>query len=177
MVCNRCIKVVSDELIKEHIDFIKVDFGKVYFDTEITQSIKNKIDTILKKQGFEVLEDKNTQLISQIKSLLIEEMYHEKGNEKMNTSLLISTTLGMDYFLISKLFSEVEGITIEKYIILQKIEKVKELLKYGELNLSQISYKLDYSSPQHLSRQFKQVTGLTPTQFKDIGQRKSLDTI
>lgn len=177
MVCNRCIKVVKDELTKHNINFAIVDLGKIYFDAEIAETVKNNISTILKKEGFEILEDKNRQLINQTKSLLIEQIQYRKNTEKVNIPLLLSNALGMNYFAISKLFSEVEGKTLEKYIILQKIEKVKELLKYGELNLSQISYQLDYSSPQHLSRQFKQETGLTPTQFRSIGERKMLDTI
>lgn len=177
MVCNRCIKVVTDELTRNQIIFDKVDLGSIHFKEPVNEVTQYKISKILKKEGFELLEDKDRQLINQIKSLLIENIHHNNEKEAQNASSLLTDTFGIDYSTLSKLFSEIEGKTIEKYIIQQKIEKVKELLKYGELNLSQISYELNYSSPQYLSRQFKRVTGLTPTQFRILGKRKKLDTI
>ncbi len=172
MVYNRCIKVVIDELTKHNIDF-----GNIYFNNKVDKTTKDKINTILKKEGFEVLEDKEKQHVNQIKTLLIENINHDKAKTNINTSKLLTDVFNIDYITMSKLFSEVEGKTIEKFIIQQKIEKVKEFLKYGELNLSEISYELNYSSPQHLSRQFKQVTGLTSTQFKSFGTRKRIDKI
>lgn len=177
MVCPRCIKVITDELTKNQIHFDEVNLGSIHFREAVNETTLNQIKHILKKEGFELLKDKDRQLINKIKSILIEQIHHSNTKGTQNISTVLTDAIGMDYSNLSKLFSETEGITIEKYIIHLRIEKVKELLKYGELSLSQISYELNYSSPQHLSRQFKQVTGLTPTQFKTFGQRDTLDTI
>ncbi|APD08210.1 hypothetical protein UJ101_02712 [Flavobacteriaceae bacterium UJ101] len=178
MVCNRCIKVVREELIQHEIDFVRVDLGKIYFDKALSNQTKRQLATLLEKEGFELLEDKNQQLVNTIKSFIIKQIHQKEHlDSNLNTSKVLSNELGMDYTQISKLFSQTEGRTIEHYTIEQKIEYVKELLIYGELTLSEISYKLNYSSPQHLSRQFKQVTGMTPTAFKNNGHRKTLDTI
>jgi len=177
MVCNRCIKVVGDELVRHKIAFAKVNLGSIQFIEEITDRTITEIGRILSKEGFELLKTKDKQIISQIKALLIQRIHQEGKKSQQSTSSILTAAMGMDYSYLSKLFSEVEGRTIEKYMIHLKIEKVKELLRYGELSPSQISYELDYSSPQHVSRQFKQVTGLTPTQFKTQGKRKNIDTI
>ena len=178
MVCNRCIKVVTQELIKNEIDFIRVDLGVIFFDTELSINAKEKLNKLLKKEEFEIVENYNSKITNQIKLLIIDLIH--RGKEKpanQSFSEYISAHLKMDYSNLSKLFSETENKTIEHYTIEQRIEKAKELLIYNELTLSQISYELHYSSPQHLSRQFKQITGMTPTQFKKIGKRKKLDTI
>ena len=178
MVCNRCIKVVKQELIAHNFKVESVTMGTVVFNQELTEKDKEEIRHILEKEGFELLQDKENQIINKIKSLIIETIHHQK--EKLlyqNFSDFIANELGMNYATLSKLFSEINGKTIEQYIIEQKIEKVKELLKYGELTLSEISYELNYSSPQHLSRQFKKITGMTPSTFKKIGKRKELDGI
>lgn len=178
MVCNRCIKVVKDELIKNHIDFSHVDLGVIYFDKEILDNDKEKLKSILVKEGFELVEDKEAITIKNIKTIVIQLIYqNRKKPENQNFSDYISLELGIEYSQLSKLFSEIEGNTIEHYLIEQRIERSKELMVYGELTLSQISYQLNYSSPQHLSRQFKQITGLTPSAFKSIRTRKKLDTI
>ncbi len=178
MVCNRCIKVVTQELIKNNIDFIKVDLGAIYLDNKLSIKDKKKLNKVLKYDGFEIVEEINQKIINQIKLIIIEIIHQEKEKPLyQNFSEYIANKLKMDYTNLSKLFSEIEKKTIEHYIIEQRIERVKELLTYNELTLSQISYELDYSSPQHLSKQFKQITGLTPTQFKKIGMRKKLDTI
>ena len=138
------------------------------------------IKNVLKENGFEVIDDRKSQLIDNIKTLIIEKIHHAKGSfEPINSSDYIAREIGSDYSYLSNLFSSVEGITIEKYIINQKIEKVKELLVYNELSLSEISCQLGYSSVQHLSSQFKKVTGLTPTHFKKLGgnKRKSIDEV
>lgn len=176
MVCNRCIKVVKDELSAKNIDFLDVELGNIYFENQISDATKNKISILLEKEGFELLEDREAKIISEIKSLVIEHNHSKKGN-KQKLSTFLATSIGVDYTLLSKMFSNIEGRSIENYVIAQKIEKAKELLIYNELTLSQISYELDYSSPQHLSRQFRQVIGLTPSEFKKIGNRKNLDTI
>lgn len=178
MVCNRCIKVVSQELNAHNYAIKNVSLGKIVFNQELTAEDKNNIAAVLKKEGFELLQDKETKIVNDIKSLIIESIHYDKEKPPyQNFSDFIAKHLKMDYTYLSKLFSEIKGKTIEQFIIEQKIEKVKELLKYNELTLSQISYELNYSSPQHLSRQFKQITGMTPSAFKKIGKRKKLDTI
>lgn len=178
MVCNRCIKVVKDELIKNQIDFVYVDLGTVYFNEEISEKIKEKLKIILSKEGFELVEDKDSIIVKTIKTIVIQLIHSKKQKpSSQNFSEYISSELGIEYSQLSKLFSEIEGKTIEHYIIEQRIERVKELLVYNELTLSEISYELNYSSPQHLSKQFKKVTGLTPSAFKNIKNRKKLDTI
>lgn len=178
MVCNRCIKVVREELMRHNIDFVRVDLGKIHFDQELSNSTKQQLATLLEREGFELLEDKNQQLVNAIKNFVIKQIREKEQQDScLNNSEKLSNQLGMDYTQISKLFSQTEGQTIEQFTIKQKIEYVKELLVYGELTLSEISYDLGYSSPQHLSRQFKQVTGMTPTVFKSNGYRRTLDTI
>ncbi len=177
MVCPRCIKVITDELTKNQINFDEVNLGSIHFKETVDETTLHQIKQILKKEGFELLKNKDRQLINKIKSILIEQIHHSNTKVTQNISTILTDAIGMDYTNLSKLFSETERTTIEKYIIHLKIEKVKELLKYGELNLSQISYDLNYSSPQHLSRQFKQVTGLTPTQFKAFGKINTLDKL
>ena len=178
MVCNRCIKVIKDELIKNKIDFNYVDLGTIYFDKEISEEEKEKLKLILEKEGFELVEDKEAIIVKKIKIIIVQLIHY--GKEKptnQNFSEFISSEIGIEYSQLSKLFSEIEGNTIEHYIIEQRIERAKELIVYDELTISQISYLLNYSSPQHLSKQFKQITGLTPSVFKSIKERKKLDTI
>jgi len=178
MVCNRCIKVISEELQKKHIDFIQIELGTITFKNKLSPEEMYKIDQLLKKEGFELLEDREKRIVNDIKSLIIESIHYNKEKpDYQNFSSFISENLNWDYSYLSKLFSELNGKTIEQYIIEQKIERVKELIKYNELNLTQISYELNYSSPQHLSKQFKQITGMTPSAFKKIGVRKKLDKI
>jgi len=178
MVCNRCIKVVKEELSKNNIDFAHVDLGTIYFNYQISEKEKETLTHIIEKEGFALVEDREAKIIIKIKALIVENIHHIKEKLKdQNFSDFLTSKVGIEYSQISKLFSEIEGKTIELYTIQQRIERAKELLIYNELTLSQISYELDYSSPQHLSRQFKQITGLTPTAFKKIGRRKELDTI
>ena len=180
MVCNRCIKVIKEELSKNNIPLVNIRLGEIELDNDIFKNNESKIKDILRKEGFELVESREARLINKVKSLIIESIHY--GKEKpahLNFSDFISKHLNVEYSYISKLFSEIEGKTIEKYIIEQKIERVKELLIYDELNLTEISYELDYNSPQYLSRQFKQITGFTPTQFKKNSRekRKKLDKI
>ncbi len=178
MVCNRCVKVIKDELQKNNIDFVQVELGKIEFNSEVFKTHKEKLKTILEKEGFELIEDYEAIIINQTKSLIIKIIHYKKEKPAyQNFSNFLSENIKVEYSYLSKLFSEIERKTIEHYIIEQKIERAKELLTYNELTLSEISYDLNYSSPQHLSRQFKKVTGLTPTAFKKIGERKKLDTI
>ena len=169
MVCNRCIKVVKEELEEIDLNVKDIKLGEVVVESA-KQIDLEKVKEVLEKNGFELLEDKNVKLIDRIKTIIIELIHHNKKSEalKENYSEYISKEIGKDYSYISHLFSSVENITIEKYIIHQKIEKVKELLVYGELTLGEISYQLGYSSVGHLSSQFKQVTGMSPSDFKKM---------
>ena len=178
MVCNRCIKVVRENLMKYNIDFVHVDLGKIYFNTIVSKREREMLNKILNKEGFELVEDHEAKIVNQIKIAIIENVHHGKEKSKhQNFSDFLVAHIGIEYSQISKLFSEIEGKTVEHYIIQQKIERCKELLVYNEMTLSQISYELNYSSPQHLSRQFKRVTGITASEFKKIGERKKIDTI
>ena len=178
MVCNRCIKVVRDELIKHEIDFVRIDLGAIFFDKAISQEDYLNIVNILEKEGLELIEDRDSKVVNQIKTIIIEKIHYQyEKAEHQKISAYLPLKIKMEYTQLSKIFSKTEGRTIENYVIAQKVEKAKELLVYDEMTLSEISYLLNYSSPQHLSRQFKKVTGLTPSEFKKIGERKKLDTI
>ncbi len=175
MVCSRCIKVVKEELSNLGLDVSEVTLGKAVIKTDRPELPRKESEKVLLDNGFELIEDKHVRQIEKIKLLIIEKIHH--SNEelgKINFSKFIAENMGMNYSQLSTLFSSAEGITIEKFIIHQKIEKVKELLVYDELTLSEISYRLAYSSVQHLSNQFKQVTGLTPSAFKKMNTPKRI---
>ncbi|MBZ0199592.1 MAG: helix-turn-helix transcriptional regulator [Ignavibacteriaceae bacterium] len=171
MVCNRCIKVVKEELEKLRLKVNYIALGEVRVTGEVN---KHSIKKSLEENGFELLDDKHAAIIEKIKITLIELIHHQNGDELLNInySTFLSEKIGMSYQHLSSLFSSLEGITIEKYIINQKIEKVKELLIYDELTLSEIAYRLGYSSVQYLSNQFKKTTGFSPSQFKLVKERK-----
>ncbi|SBV92881.1 AraC family transcriptional regulator [uncultured Dysgonomonas sp.] len=179
MVCNRCIMVVESELERLDIQPLSVRLGEVHLEKKLTTEQKNKLSGILESLGFSLIDDKKGRLIEQVKNLIIELVHYNNNNLKINLSDYISEKLHHDYNYISNLFSEVEGTTIEKYFIAQKIERVKELLVYDELTLNEIAFNLNYSSVAHLSAQFKKVTGLTPSHFKQIrtNKRKPLDEV
>lgn len=179
MVCNRCIAVVRSEFEKlGYTDFVVI-MGEVDVPDDLSASQIEKVREKLGTHGFEIIDDKKSKLIEKIKTAVIDQVQNTNNRPKINYSELISAKLGRDYSYLSNLFSEIEGITIEQYIILQKIEKVKELLVYDELSLSEISDILGYSSVAHLSNQFKKVTGLTPSHFKTVKENKriSLDRV
>ncbi len=180
MVCNRCIKVVGEELEKLGIKVNLIELGNVELKKPLDKEETVKVKKVLSENGFELIDDKKSLIIEKIKTLVIELIHYQKEKaQRINYSDFISSEIGYDYSYLSNLFSSVEGTTIEKYIINQKIEKVKELLVYDELNLNEIAFQLGYSSVQHLSSQFKKVTGLSPTHFKSIkeNKRKPLDRI
>ncbi len=180
MVCNRCIKVIRDEFAKIDLDIQEIELGKVVVAEDLVSDKIEEIRKLLDNNGFELIDDRKSKLIDRIKTIIIEKIhYSETGFESVKTSEYLSRELGHDYSYLSNLFSSVEGITIEKYIINQKIERVKELLVYNELSLNEISYLLGYSSVQHLSNQFKKITGLTPSHFKQVKnkKRKPLDEV
>jgi len=173
MVCNRCIKVVQDEISGLGFTIKTIELGEVIINEKLSESDLGKITKVLIENGFELIDDKKSQTINRIKTLIIEYIHHDREKpEHVNLSDFLAKEIGHDYSYLSNLFSSVEGITIEKYLINQKIEKVKELLVYDELTLSEISYQLGYSSVQHLSNQFKKITGLTPSHFRTIKNRK-----
>lgn len=179
MVCNRCIMLVKNELEKFGHHPLNITLGEVELKNELTDAEKRILDNHLKSFGFELIDDKKSQLIGQIKSFIIEIIHQQSSELKSNLSDYLIQKLHHDYTYLSNLFSEVEGTTIEKYYIAQKIERVKELLVYDELSLSEIAYQMNYSSVGYLSNQFKKVTGLTPTHFKNIKEikRKPLDEV
>jgi len=179
MVCNRCILVVRQELEKLRLQFTQINMGEVKLVKPLSDTQLKILGKRLNELGFEVLDNQKQKQIEKIKGILIKKVQSGEIEEHFSIIDFLSKTFHKDYSNISRLFSEVEGITIEQFFILQKIEKVKELLVYAELNLNEISWQLGYSSVGHLSAQFKKVTGLTPSHFKKIGslQRRSLDNV
>ena len=181
MVCPRCIKVVREELEKLNIEINSIVLGEVETELPKEKLPMDKISKILKSNGFELIDDSVSRTIEKIKKIIISviQEYEDENLTKINFPSQISSEINKEYSSLSSLFSKHEGITIEHYIILQKFEKVKEYLKYDELTLSEIAYKLGYSSVQHLSRQFKKNTGLTASEFKNnlSSKRKSIDSI
>ena len=179
MVCDRCIMVVQNELEKLGLDAKNIKLGEVILSKEITSLEKENLSKTLEPLGFEVIDDKKGRIIEKIKNIIIDLVHHQDSDVKTNLSDVLSDKLHHDYNYLSNLFSEVEGTTIEKYFIAQKVEKVKELLVYDELSLSEIANRLNYSSVAYLSNQFKKVTGLTPSHFKQIKEdkRKPLDKL
>lgn len=172
MVCNRCIMAVRNELDKLGLSVKDIGLGEATIERQPTAEEKRKLDEALMALGFQLIDDKKSRAIEKIKNIIIELVHHQDSEVKTNLSALLSNKLHRDYNYLSNLFSEVEGTTIEKYFIAQKIEKVKELLVYDELSLSEIAFRLNYSSVAYLSNQFKKVTGLTPSHFKQIKDKK-----
>ena len=164
--------IVKSELDKLGLHHLAVDFGEVEILEDITPQQREQLKEALGKTGLELMDDKKAILIERIKSVIVEMVHYDDERPKTNFSDYLTDKLKYDYTYLANLFSEVTGITIEYFIIAHKIERVKELLIYDELNLTEISYKLNYSSVAHLSSQFKKVTGLTPTFFKQLRQKR-----
>lgn len=179
MVCNRCIMVVEEELKKLGFAIREIRLGEVVLDQELQNADRKNIEEAFEKVGFELINDKKSQLIEKTKNVIIRLIHQNEEEDKRNVSTILSEEVYSDYSYLSTLFSETEGITIEKYVIAQKVEKVKELLVYDELTMDEIADKLGYSSVAYLSNQFKKSTGLTPSYFKKIGRekRRSIDSI
>ena len=174
MVSIRCKMVVKEELLKLGLHHVILSLGLVEVMEDLSSEQREKLKIGLLQYGLELMDDKKAILIEKIKNVIIEMIHYTDQLPKVNYSDYISEKLGHDYTNMSKIFSEVNGITIEKFIIAHKIERVKELLIYDELNLTQISYILNYSSVSHLSQQFKKVTGLTPRFFKQLKSEKRI---
>lgn len=174
MVCIRCKMVVKAELEKLGIDYILIELGHVDIASQISSEQMSQLDIALKRFGLELMDCKNSVLIEKIKCIIIETVNYSEDKIKVNLSDYISDKLNYNYTYLASLFSEVTGITIERFYIGHKIEKAKELLVYNELNLTEIAFNLGYSSVAHLSNQFKKYTGLTPSHFKKLKNKRRL---
>ena len=172
MVCNRCITAVKNELEKLNADIKSIDLGEAEIEGNLSPQKLAELGIILKQLGFEIINDKKDRLIEQIKNEIVYVIHHSESILNTNLSFWLADKLHYDYTYLSNLFSEVEGTTIEKYFISQRIEKVKELLVYDELSLSEIAETMGYSSAAYLSSQFKKVTGFTPTHYKSVKENK-----
>ncbi len=181
MVCNRCVLTVENILEKTNIPYQKVLFGEIHVMDSFTPLQKQQLQESLEKVGFELIDNHTSGLVEKIKKHVIAKARNDVSEQegRLNLSAYLTSKLNYEYTHLSSLFSGIEGRTIENYFIEQRIEKAKELLIYGQKTLSEIAYELEYSSTAHLSSQFKKVTGLTPSHFKEVGaaKRKSLDKV
>jgi len=180
MVCPRCILVVQQVMDKHKLKVKQVSLGEVELEEQVDENTAEALKKDLQAEGFELLDSKAARLIASVKSEIIQLVHHsEKFELPQKLSVLLEEKTKKDYAYLSSLFSETEGVTIEKYLMAQRIEKAKELLAYGELNLNQIAEVLGYSSAAHFSNQFKQLNGMTPSAFKKVADdlRKPLDQI
>jgi AraC-like DNA-binding protein len=174
MVCIRCQMVVKAELDKLGIRYVDVKIGEFNSIEDLPKEKLEILDIALRKSGLELMDDKKSILVEKIKSAVIELVHYTDEQIKTNLSDYLSEKLNYDYTYLANLFSEVKGITIEKFYLTHKIEKVKEFIVYDELNLTEIAYKLHYSSVSHLSNQFKKITGLSPSHFKKLKNKRRL---
>jgi AraC-like DNA-binding protein len=172
MVSNRCKMAVKEVLKSLNLHFILVDLGEVEIMETISYEQREQVKIALLKSGLELMDDKRAVLIEKIKNSIIEMVHHTDELIKVNFSDFLSKKLNHDYTYLSNLFSEVQGTTIEQFMIAHKIERVKELIIYDELNLTEIAWKMHYSSVAHLSNQFKKVTGLSPSHFKQLKDKR-----
>jgi YesN/AraC family two-component response regulator len=172
MVSDRCKMVVKSELKKRGLHFTTVQLGEVEVMEDISNEDLNSLNISLGMTGLELMDDKNSILVEKIKIIIIELVHYTEDQIKINLSDYLSKKLNHNYTYLSNLFSEVKGTTIEHFFLSHKIERVKELLVYDELNLTEIAYKLHYSSVAHLSNQFKKMTGLTPSHFKSLKNKR-----
>ena len=173
MVSLRCKIMVQEELKKLNLPYMTIDLGMVEIPEDITAEKRLQLKENLLLSGLELLDDKKSILIEKIKNVITEMIHYSEEVPKVNYSEFISTKLELDYTYLSNIFSEVNGITIQQFIIINKIERVKELLLYNEINLTEIAHKLHYSSVAHLSNQFKKITGLSPSFYKQLKQKRS----
>lgn len=172
MVSARCKMAVKEELKKLGLHFMVVELGEVEVMETLSTEMREELKTALLVSGLELMDDKRAVLIEKVINVVTQMIHYSDETPKMNYSDFISEKLNYDYTYLSNLFSEVRGMTLQQFIIVNKIERAKELLLYDEMNLTEISYKLHYSSVAHLSNQFKKVTGLSPSQFKNLKDKK-----
>lgn len=179
MVCDRCIMAVRQELEKLGLTYKHIQLGEIELSSQVSAAQLEAFSANLSAIGFELLDDKKSRIVEKIKTTIVSLIHRNEDELNLKLSALLEEKLGLDYPYLSSLFSSVEGITIEKYTILQRIEKVKELLVYDELSLAGIADQLGYSSVQHLSQQFKKITGLTASEFRKLKEknRRPLDKI
>jgi AraC-like DNA-binding protein len=174
MVSTRCKLAVKEELKKLELHFIVVDLGEIEIMEDITPTQREQLKTGLQNSGLELMDDKKAILIEKIQSVIIEMIHHSGELPKINYSDHIAEELDYDYTYLSGIFSEVKGITIQQYIIIHKIERIKELINYGELKITEIAWQMNYSSVAHLSNQFKKITGFSPSQFKGLKDKSRI---
>jgi AraC-like DNA-binding protein len=172
MVSNRCKIVVKEVLNELGLHFIVVDLGEVEIMESLSEDQKTRLKILLAESGLELMDDKKSILIERIRILITDMIHNEHELPDTNYSIYISSKLNYDYTYLSNLFSEIKGITIQQFIIIHKVERIKELIIYDELNITEIAWKMNYSSVAHLSNQFKKITGLTPTHFKQLKVRR-----
>ena len=172
MVSNRCKIVVKEELKKLGLHFMVVDLGEVEIMENISDKQRKQLQRALLESGLELMDDKKSILIEKIKNVIIEMVHHSDEVIKTNFSDYLAEKLDYDYTYLANLFSEVQGTTIAQFLILHKVERIKELIIYDELNISEIAWKMNYSSVAHLSNQFKKVTGLSPSHFKQLKDKR-----
>lgn len=179
MVCNRCKEAVKSLFGKLDLPVTRIELGEVEVGNDLPQQTLSRLSDGLRDLGFEMIDDRKGRIIEKIKNVVVNIIHHSDDQPREKYSELISAQLHYDYSYLSKLFSEVEGVTIEHYIIHQKIEKIKEYIVYDELTLNEISFRMGYSSVAHLSNQFKKVTGMTPSYFKTLRNknRRPLDEV
>jgi len=174
MVSSRCKMMVKEALKELGLHFIVVDLGVVDVMEDLSEEQKATLKSLLLNAGLELMDDKKAMLIEKIKKVIIEMVHHAEELPKINFSDFISKKLEYNYTFLANLFSEVQGATIEQYIISHKIERIKELIVYGEMNITEIANKMNYSSVAHLSSQFKKATGLTPSHFKQLKEKRRI---
>jgi len=172
MVSIRCKMLVRSEIEKLGLHAIKIDLGEAEIEENISPELWDELNIALKKSGIELMDDRKSILIEKIKKVIVEQVHYSEDPMEINFSEYLSQKLNLDYTYLANLFSESQGITIEHFHIMHKIERVKELLVYDELNITEIAWKVGYSSVAHLSNQFKKMTGLTPSFFKKIKEKK-----
>jgi hypothetical protein len=179
MVCNTCKLKVIEALERHNLPFLKVDLGEAEIFEDISKKQREQLQTTLLDMGFELLSDKKTILVEKVKNVIVEMVHHHDNKVRINFSYQISEKLNYDYTYISNLFTELQGTNIQHFLLLHKVERVKELISYGELTISEIADKLNYCNVAHLSTQFKKITGLSPSQFKNLPEkrRNAIDSI
>lgn len=178
MVCSHCAEVLEEKLTEEGFEVQKIELGELFLSNAVDEDEYGRLLSVIRDNGFDLIDDENSRIVEQIKQLIIRQVRSEQPLEK-NLSEYLSDNIHKDYQQLSRLFSAVEGKSIERYFILQKIERAKELIVYDEKTLGEIALELDYSSQQHFSRQFKEETGLAPSHFKNIkeNKRNSIDQL